>query len=326
MRTEILITEKIIESVNDGLLSIETEINTKKLKESYRYLISNGGKRFRPLMTTLSCAMFTGDYLRAVNQGIAIELLHNFTLVHDDIMDKSPLRRGKETIYQKWDDTTAILLGDLILGLSCKKLKVGLEPLQGMYAMNAFNTGLVEVCDGQGYDLEFEDRNDITIDEYFMMIERKTGSLIKTSFVIGGIVGGATEEEQNKLAKVGIELGTAFQLQDDLLDIVGETKDFGKKIGQDIIDGKKTYLIIKAKEKASTSTHKQLIDEFFIKSGIDKVLEMRQMFDELGILSELSTLIEQKFEYVFNSIREIKDNEYSELLIGLLNEYKTRSV
>jgi|APTNR8051073442_1049403.scaffolds.fasta_scaffold02843_11 geranylgeranyl diphosphate synthase type II len=328
MRTNIRITENIINEVNSKLMEIEKEINTTKLKESYSYLISNGGKRFRPLMTTLSCAMFTSDYLMAVNQGTAIELLHNFTLVHDDIMDKSPLRRGKETIYQKWDDTTAILLGDLILGLSCKRLKLGLEPMQGMKAMNVFNSGLVEVCDGQGYDLDFETRNDISLEEYDMMIERKTGSLIKVSFVIGGIVGNANEIELEKLAQIGNELGKAFQLQDDLLDIIGEQHEFGKKTGQDIIEGKKTYLIIKAKEKATKKEHLELLDRFFENSGLveNEVLKMKSLFEELGIIEEIKELIIEKFELVFKLIKEIRDNEYSNILIDLLTEYKTRVV
>ncbi len=328
MRTKIQITENIINEVNNKLMEIEAEINTARLKDSYKYLINNGGKRFRPLMTTLICAMFTSDYLLAVNQGTAIELLHNFTLVHDDIMDKSPLRRGKETIYQKYDDTTAILLGDLILGLSCKRLKIGLEPMQGMKAMNVFNSGLVEVCDGQGYDLEFETRTDISLDEYDMMIERKTGSLIKVSFVIGGIAGNATDLELEKLALVGNELGKAFQLQDDLLDIIGKQKEFGKKTGQDIIEGKKTYLIIKAREKATKFEHKELLDEFFNNSGLDesKVPQMKSLFEELGIIEEVTELIESKFDFVFNMIKEIRNNEYSNILIELLNEYKTRAV
>lgn len=328
MRTKIQITENIINEVNNKLMEIEAEINTARLKDSYKYLINNGGKRFRPLMTTLICAMFTSDYLLAVNQGTAIELLHNFTLVHDDIMDKSPLRRGKETIYQKYDDTTAILLGDLILGLSCKRLKIGLEPMQGMKAMNVFNSGLVEVCDGQGYDLEFETRTDISLDEYDMMIERKTGSLIKVSFVIGGIAGNATDLELEKLALVGNELGKAFQLQDDLLDIIGKQKEFGKKTGQDIIEGKKTYLIIKAREKATKLEHKELLDEFFNNSGLDesKVPQMKSLFNELEIIEEVTELIESKFDFVFNMIKEIRNNEYSNILIELLNEYKTRAV
>lgn len=328
MRTKIQITENIINEVNHKLMEIEKEINTSRLKDSYKYLISNGGKRFRPLITTLSCAMFTSDYLLAVNQGTAIELLHNFTLVHDDIMDKSPLRRGKETIYQKYDDTTAILLGDLILGLSCKRLKIGLEPMQGMKAMNVFNSGLVEVCDGQGYDLDFESRDDITLEEYDMMIERKTGSLIKVSFVIGGIAGNATDEELDKLALVGYELGKAFQLQDDLLDIIGLQKEFGKKTGQDIIEGKKTYLIIKAKEKAEKKEHIELLERFFKNSGLDEseVQLMKTLFEELGIIDEIKDLIESKFEFVFRLIKEIRNNEYSDILIDLLNEYKTRSV
>ncbi len=328
MRTKIQITENIINEVNSKLMEIEKEINTTRLKESYKYLVSNGGKRFRPLMTTLSCAMFTSDYLLAVNQGTAIELLHNFTLVHDDIMDKSPLRRGKETIYQKWDDTTAILLGDLILGLSCKSLKIGLEPTQGMKAMSVFNSGLVEVCDGQGYDLEFETRTDISLEEYEMMIERKTGSLIKVSFVIGGIAGNATDEELEKLALVGNELGKAFQLQDDLLDIIGKQKEFGKKTGQDIIEGKKTYLIIKAKENAKKIEHLELLDKFFKNSGLDEkeVPIMKAMFEELNIIEDVRNLVDEKFEFVFKLIKEIRDNEYSDILIELLNEYKTRAV
>lgn len=328
MRTKIQITENIINEVNNNLMEIEKDINTTRLKESYNYLISNGGKRFRPLMTTLSCAMFTSDYLLAVNQGTAIELLHNFTLVHDDIMDKSPLRRGKETIYQKWDDTTAILLGDLILGLSCKRLKMGLEPMQGMKAMNVFNSGLVEVCDGQGYDLDFETREDITLEEYEMMIERKTGSLIKVSFVIGGIAGNATDEELVKLSLVGYELGKAFQMQDDLLDIIGQQINFGKKTGQDIIEGKKTYLIIKAKEKAEKKEHIDLLNKFFKNSGLEEneVPLMKAMLEELGIIDEISGLIEKKFELVFRLIKEIRDNEYSDILIDLLKEYKTRAV
>ncbi|MFA7325597.1 MAG: polyprenyl synthetase family protein [Candidatus Kapaibacterium sp.] len=328
MRTKNQITENIINEVNNKLMEIGKDINTARLKDSYKYLISNGGKRFRPLITTLSCAMFTSDYLLAVNQGTAIELLHNFTLVHDDIMDKSPLRRGKETIYQKFDDTTAILLGDLILGLSCKRLKIGLEPMQGMKAMNVFNSGLVEVCDGQGYDLDFETRDDITLEEYDMMIERKTGSLIKVSFVIGGITGNATDEELDKLSIVGYELGKAFQLQDDLLDIIGEQKEFGKKTGQDIIEGKKTYLIIKARERAEKQEHLELLDKFFKNSGLDEkeVPKMKALFEELGIIDDVRNLINEKFEFVFSMIREIRDNEYSEILIDLLNEYKTRVV
>ena len=328
MKTKKQITDNIIKEINRNLIQIEDFVNTPKLKEAYSYLISNGGKRFRPIMTSLSCAMFTNDYLHAINQGAAIELLHNFTLVHDDIMDKSPLRRGKETIHHKWDDTTAILLGDLILGLSCKRLKIGLEPMQGMQAMNVFNSGLVEVCDGQGFDLDFENRSDITLSEYEMMVEKKTGSLIKVSFVIGGIVGNANNEELEKLAKVGNELGKAFQLQDDLLDIIGNQDEFGKKTGKDIIEGKKTYLIIKAKEKASKIEHIELLNKFFKNSGLseNEVPEIKKLFEELGIIDEIKALIFEKFEMVFKSIKEIRDNEYSEVLVDLLNDYKTRVV
>ncbi|MFN3194581.1 MAG: polyprenyl synthetase family protein [Chlorobiota bacterium] len=327
MRTKLKITEEIIENVNKALYDFEKYISTAKLKSAYNYLISNGGKRFRPLMTNLSTALFTDNHLMGINQSVALELLHNFTLVHDDIMDKSPLRRGKETIYQKWDDTTAILLGDLILGLSCKKLKSNLSPEQGMKAMEIFNHGLVEVCDGQAYDLEFEERTDITLDEYRSMIDKKTGSLIRTSLVIGGIVGNADENQLEKLSELGTELGQAFQLQDDLLDLIGSNQ-FGKKIGQDIIEGKKTYLIIKANTEAKEECDKELLKKFYDNNGLEEneVDKMRNLLSKLGIIEEVKELINFHFSNAFLIIKELSTNTYSDVMIEILEKYKSRVV
>lgn len=320
--------DKIINEINDRLIEIGKGINTIELQESFDYLISNGGKRFRPLITALSCAVFSGDILKAINQGTAIELLHNFTLVHDDIMDKSPLRRGKETIYQKWNATTAILLGDLILGFAYERLILDLEPNIANEVYKVFTSGLIEVCQGQGFDLEFENKRNINIQEYEMMIEKKTSSLIKTSLLLGGIVGNANKIELEKLSYLGSELGKVFQLQDDLLDITGVSEDFGKKIGQDIIKGKKTYLIIKANEKASKIEHIQLLEKFFENSGLEEkdVKLMKSLFDELGILSELQSKINEKFESIFKIIKDLRDNAHSDLLIDLLIKYSKRDV
>lgn len=320
--------DKIINEINDRLIEIGKGINTIELQESFDYLISNGGKRFRPLITALSCAVFSGDILKAINQGTAIELLHNFTLVHDDIMDKSPLRRGKETIYQKWNATTAILLGDLILGFAYERLILDLEPNIANEVYKVFTSGLIEVCQGQGFDLEFENKRNINIQEYELMIEKKTSSLIKTSLLLGGIVGNANKIELEKLSYLGSELGKVFQLQDDLLDITGVSEDFGKKIGQDIIKGKKTYLIIKANEKASKIEHIQLLEKFFENSGLEEkdVKLMKSLFDELGILSELQSKINEKFESIFKIIKDLRDNAYSDLLIDLLIKYSKRDV
>lgn len=328
MKMEKLLTKQIIDEINNCLIEVGEEIKTTNLKDSYNYLINNGGKRFRPLITSLSCAMFSSDIFAAINQGTAVELLHNFTLVHDDIMDKSPLRRGKETIYQKWDDTTAILLGDLILGLSYKLLVKNLDAITTKKVIDVFNSGLVEVCLGQGYDLEFESHYDINIAEYEMMIEKKTSSLIKTSLLLGGIIGGANEDEIEKLSLLGSQLGKAFQLQDDLLDITGEAKHFGKKIGQDIIEGKKTYLIIKAKEKATKPEHKRILEKFYNNSGLNEseVVSMKQVFDELGVIKKLQTLIDDKFEYIFKMINDIRSNDYSNSLILLLKQFSKREV
>ena len=327
MRTKLKITEEIIDNVNKALFDFGKYISTDKLKSAYDYLISNGGKRFRPLMTNLSTALFSNNHLMSINQSVAIELLHNFTLVHDDIMDKSPLRRGKETIYQKWDDTTAILLGDLILGLSCTKLKYNLTPEQGMKAMEVFNYGLVEVCDGQAYDLEFEERNDITLDEYRLMIDKKTGSLIRTSLVIGGIVGNAGEKQLKKLSELGTELGQAFQLQDDLLDLIGSNQ-FGKKIGQDIIEGKKTYLIIKANLTAIENSDKELLKKFYDNNGLEEneVDKMRDMLTRLGVIDEVKELISLHFNNAFKIIKDLSQNTYADVMIAILDKYKSRVV
>jgi len=327
MRTNLKITEEIIERVNEELYDFGKYITTKKLNSAYNYLISNGGKRFRPLMANLGTALFTDNHLMCIHQSVALELLHNFTLVHDDIMDKSPLRRGKETIYQKWDDTTAILLGDLIIGLSCKKLKEGLTAKQSMKAMEVFNFGLVEVCDGQAFDLEFEERTDITIEEYKSMIDKKTGSLIRTSLVIGGIVGNASEDQLEKLKILGTELGQAFQLQDDLLDLIG-SNEFGKKIGQDIIEGKKTFLIITANSKATDKSDIALLDKFYANNGLGEteVEKMRNMLTRLGIIDEVKDLINLHFNNAFVIIKELSDNKYSDIMIEILEKYKSRVV
>lgn len=219
------------------------------LLEACRYVLAGGGKRVRSTLVLLACEAVGGDVRIAIDAGTAIELLHNFTLVHDDVMDNAPARRGRATVHTHWNVNSALLVGDTLLGFAYRQLlKTTTEELDRV--CEVFTEALVEVCTGQALDLEFEQSADISVEEYFEMIEKKTARLLAASAEIGGILGGGTERQIASLRTFGRYLGRAFQVQDDLLDAVGNEATFGKAIGGDIIEGKKTFLLLKALEHA----------------------------------------------------------------------------
>ena len=217
------------------------------LYDPVNYIMSGGGKRIRPIMVLLSCEAFGGIKEDAINAAIAIEILHNFTLVHDDIMDNANTRRGKETIHKKWDVNAAILVGDELIGLSYRSLlRSRTSNIAGV--VQAFTDGVIEVCEGQALDKEFEESTDVSLDDYITMIRKKTAELLKTSAIVGAIIGNADESEISSITKYSENIGLAFQIQDDLLDVIADEGEFGKKIGGDILEKKKTYLYLKALE------------------------------------------------------------------------------
>lgn len=313
--------------VEEKLQSTTDLIKSQSLNEPYKYLIANGGKRFRPVVSMLTSGIICGDHNVSLNQSTALELLHNFTLVHDDIMDKSPLRRGVPTIHEKWDDSVAILLGDLIIGISCKVFKEGLTK-EKMYAMNIFNDSLIEVCMGQAFDMDFCQQNDINTDEYFDMISKKTGSLIRASMLIGGYMAGASKEDIDKLNRIATDLGFAFQLQDDLLDITGDTNKFGKKIGQDIIEGKKTFMIIRTKEESYKKGDTELIDKFYQNDGLtsEEIPNITKQMYELGIIEETKSLISNYFDEAFSLLSTFPESEYKNELEIYLKRFSKRNI
>jgi geranylgeranyl diphosphate synthase type II len=230
-----------------------------ELYEPIRYILSLGGKRMRPALLLLACDLFGGDVEDAISPALAIEVFHNFTLMHDDIMDNAPLRRGKITVHERWNKNVGILSGDVML-VQSYKLMMRVEGHLLHPILNIFNETAVGVCEGQQFDMEFEDRNNVNINEYLNMIRLKTAVLLGGALKIGALIGGADNKDAELLCSFGENLGVAFQLQDDILDVYGDPEKFGKQVGGDIISNKKTYLLIKALEVADDQMTKELMD------------------------------------------------------------------
>ncbi len=236
-----LVDRRIASLVKDG--------QPKNLRDGLRHVVRGGGKRVRSTLLILSCEAVGGRTVDALNAGAAIEMMHNFTLVHDDIMDNAVERRGRPTVHTKWDVNNALLVGDVLLGTAYKcLLKTRTRNLHRVVEL--FTEGLLEVCEGQGVDLAIEPRRHVTLSDYFKMIEKKTARMIGMATEMGGLIGGATAHQMKEFRTFGYYLGRAFQVQDDLLDVVGEERRLGKTIGGDIAEGKKTYLLLKAVERA----------------------------------------------------------------------------
>lgn len=233
------------------------------------YILSAGGKRLRPIITMLACESIGGSGLAAAGCGASLEILHNFTLVHDDIMDRSPLRRGRETVHVKWDEASAILSGDVMMGIAYRLLinEVKDSP-RGFEILSCFTQGLIDVCEGQAKDLEFQQMPIVSMDEYLAMIEMKTARLIELSAVIGALYADANESHVKALHSYAHHLGIAFQIQDDVLDLLSENKEFGKLKGQDLLEGKKSYLIVRAYEQIREGADSEFIHRYIENKGI----------------------------------------------------------
>ena len=273
-----------ISIVNQAIDDLSYNKEPKKLYEPIKYTLALGGKRIRPALLLLANDLFGGKAVRAMNSALAIEVFHNFTLVHDDIMDDAPLRRGKTTVFKKWDTNTAILSGDVMFVNAIQLLaKDNNDKLADILAI--FNKASVEVCEGQQYDMDFETLENVSIDDYLKMIELKTAVLLAASLKIGALIANAKQDDANHIYEFGRNLGIAFQLMDDILDLYGDPEKFGKQVGGDVIANKKTYLLLKAKELAKGETRKEL--EFCLTSTAikpeNKVERIKTIFNALGV-------------------------------------------
>lgn len=290
-------SDQLLKRVKSALLEIKLENNPEELYTPITYTLNLGGKRIRPVMVLLACDMYGGDIENAIYPSIAIEIFHNFTLLHDDIMDNATLRRGKETVFKKWNANVAILSGDTMFALAYKYLtKSDTKVLHKV--LDIFTKAAIEVCEGQQYDMNFETRNDVSISEYIEMIRLKTGVLIAASLKTGAVIGGADRGNLQNIYKFGEYVGLAFQLQDDLLDTFGNEDKFGKKIGGDIVTNKKTYLYIKALQDASENDRKELLRYFSSHdfNPIKKVDAIKKIYDNIGVKKATTDLINQYYE------------------------------
>jgi len=282
-----------------------------------RYILAGGGKRIRPVLLILSCEAAEGKPSHALDAALAVEALHNFTLIHDDIMDNADTRRGRETIHKKWDKDTAILSGDALLGLAYESLLKTKSSRIGKIAQ-FFTNGIIEVCEGQSRDKEFEFRKNVSLDEYIMMINKKTSQLLVTCVKIGALIGNGKSSLIDAMENYAVNIGLAFQIQDDLLDIFADEKKFGKKIGGDIREGKKTYLLIKGLETVKDKNDKALLESVIIKKGVKKesdIIAIKSIYERYGIIDSATNEIEKYTNRANEFLRKINDKTSREMLL-----------
>ena len=276
---------EITQIVTTELEKVSWEKEPKGLYAPIGYVLSMGGKRIRPALTLMACNLFQEDVLPAVNTALGIEIFHNFTLLHDDIMDRADVRRGKPTVHKKWNDNTAILSGD-VMQIAAYQL-VAQTPANCLKSvLDLFSQTAAEICEGQQYDVDFETRNDVQAEEYLEMIRLKTAVLLGCSLKSGALIGGAGEEDAQNLYDFGIHIGLAFQLKDDLLDVYGDEVTFGKKIGGDILCNKKTYLLIHALELAHGNDAEELqkwLNTNDASSQNQKISAVTELYNKLGV-------------------------------------------
>ena len=288
------------------------------LYDPITYTLGLGGKRLRPLLVMASCQMFGGEIDDAINPAIGIELFHNFTLLHDDIMDEAPLRRGKESVYKKWNSNVAILAGDTMFAVA-NKYMLRTRPQAISQVIELFNQTAIEVCEGQQYDMDYEKKPDVSITEYIEMIRLKTAVLLAASLKTGAIIAGAGAVDCNHIYEFGINIGLAFQIKDDLLDVYGDQVKFGKVCGGDIIAGKKTYLYLKALELAGTQSEnfRKLYSAHNL-PGFEKVTKVKEFFTQLTIEQLTRNLIN---DYYQKALHDLSCISLSEEAMEALGDY-----
>ena len=321
------ITQELVEKkyhlchskINDALGHCFDNESPVSLYAPARYILEGKGKRIRPFLTLLASEAVSGSSEEALNVALAVEILHNFTLIHDDIMDQAELRHNRATVHKKWNVSTAILTGDMMIAYA---YELALQAKSHRHAelVHILNHANITICEGQALDMELEEKQDATIADYLDMIAKKTGRLISAALEAGGVAGDGTKEQLEKLVFFGEKIGQAFQIQDDYLDIMADHGKSGKIVGGDIINGKKTYLLLRSLELTSGSDH-DLLNHVIINKGIvaEKVADIKAIYKRCGVLDETAALIHRNTGEALTAIHDLPYAEGREYLKGFAN-------
>ncbi|HAL57179.1 MAG TPA: polyprenyl synthetase family protein [Bacteroidetes bacterium] len=311
--------------VDNYLSRFIKEEKPKTVYEPVRYVLEGGGKRIRPVLLLLSCEVVGGRRRDAIHAGAGIEILHNFTLVHDDIMDHAASRRGRATVHTKWDSNVAILVGDELLALAYRAL-LRTESVHIRKIAKLFTEGVVEVCEGQGFDKEFETRSGVTVDDYLLMIRKKTGKMITVATEIGAVIGSASDRQAKALRAYGQHVGRAFQLQDDLLDIIGDEREFGKVVGGDVMEGKRTFLLLEAFRRAR-GKDRALLRSAFRNGGVSRsgVAEVRRIYFETGVIDATRAAVRRESTRAKTRLQSLPASNARALLLWMTDMLLNRT-
>ena len=309
------------EFISEYLSEQEIIREPKNLYEPISYILALGGKRIRPTLTLMTAEIFGANYKEALSAALAIEVFHNFSLIHDDIMDDAPLRRGNETVHEKWDLNTGILSGDAMLILAYQYFEQ-YEPTVFRDLAKLFSKTAIQVCEGQQWDVDFENRDEVTIPDYLKMIEYKTAVLVAAAMKMGAIIATTSTENCDLIYDFGLNLGLAFQLQDDYLDAFGDPATFGKQVGGDIIENKKTYLYLKAKEFSTPEQREELSHLFSIQpdDSSDKVKSVKKIFENTGAAKATQEAITQFTMIAFETLSKMNISEDKKEILRLFGE------
>lgn len=314
--------------VNRAISNLVFKAQPEELYDPIRYALSIGGKRLRPSMVIMACNLYKDQIDEAIQPALAIEIFHNFTLLHDDIMDDSPIRRSKPTVHKRWNQNVAILSGDVMVFIAYEQLIQTRTDITNDL-IQIFNQTAMAVCEGQQYDMNFESKRTVGETEYLKMIELKTGVLMGASLKIGSVIGGASTSDAEIMYAFGKNLGMAFQLQDDMLDVYGDPKIFGKKIGGDIVANKKTYMLVKTLELADESLRKKtlkLLDDHDMNKE-EKIRSVKAIYNLLGIKQHAQEMVNKYFRKANTNldqvlVEETRKEELRNLAINLIDREK----
>ena len=312
--------------IDEELGKIGLPNSPEQLYDPLRYFLKLGGKRIRPMLTLLSAELFGSTAANAMPQALCIEVFHNFTLIHDDIMDEAPLRRNQQTVHEKWNRDVAILSGDVLM-IKAYQLLGEIEPRLLPAAFELFNRTAIEVCEGQQMDMDFEERSDVSIDEYIEMIRLKTSVLLGCALEIGSIVAEASDKDRAAIYDFGQHIGIAFQIQDDILDLYADPDKFGKQVGGDVIANKKTLLHLTALKNATKEQLEVLKQLQREQNLVLKVDRTRRLFDQLNVRSICEARMQEHYDIAMKSLSKIEvDESRKEKLIGLAAFLMNREV